>query len=148
MRLFEPEPAAGDILVVDDDPTLAGTLAEILRRHGYGVATAPHGRAAMQHVTRLPVSLVISDIFMPEGDGIELLNFLRARNPAPPLLAMSGAGEGQIVNMLKVAGALGAAHVLSKPFAPAQFLAIVRQLIGPPPGRSASPTDTAAAPRA
>jgi DNA-binding response OmpR family regulator len=135
--MFLPEPSQiPEILLVEDDPSLARSLAAVLTRYGYPVVVAAHGRAAMDVIARRRVALVISDIFMPEGDGLELLNFIRRLTPHPPLVAMSGAGDGRVGNMLKVAGALGAARILAKPFAPSQLLALVRELIGPPPAAS------------
>jgi len=131
--MFLPEPSqTAEILLVEDDPALARALETVLKREGYPVVVAAHGRAAMDVVSQRRVALVISDIFMPEGDGLELLNFLRRLTPHPPLVAMSGAGDGRVGNMLKVAGALGAARILPKPFAPSQLLALVQELIGPP----------------
>jgi len=131
--MFLPEAnQPAEILLVEDDPMLARSLEAVLRRDGYPVVLAASGRAAMDLITKRRVALVISDIFMPEGDGLELLNFLRRLTPHPPLVAMSGAGDGRIGNMLKVAGALGAARILAKPFSPTQLLALVRELIGAP----------------
>ena len=132
-----PEPSLpAEILLVEDDPALARALETVLRRDGYPVVVAANGRVAMDVVTKRRVALVISDIFMPDGDGLELLNFLRRLTPHPPLVAMSGAGDGRVGNMLQVAGALGAARILAKPFSPSQMLALVRELIGPPAAKA------------
>lgn len=125
-------PSVTDILLVDDDESLARTLAELLRRHGYGVALAHRGAEAANYLARHRVALVISDIFMPDSDGIELLDFLRRLTPAPPVLAMSGSSATRVAGMLKVAAALGATRTLAKPFATADLLRLVRELIGPP----------------
>jgi CheY-like chemotaxis protein len=131
--MFLPElDLPAEILLVEDDPALARALEVVLQRDGYQVVHAPHGRAAINIIARHRVVLVISDIFMPGGDGLELLNFLRRITPAPPIVAMSGVADGRLGNMLKVAGALGAARILAKPFAPSQLLGLVRELIGPP----------------
>lgn len=122
---------------MEDDPALSRVLEVVLRRAGYPVVLATNGRAAMDAIARHRVVLVISDIFMPEGDGLELLNFLRLLKPRPPIVAMSGAGVGRLGNMLEMAGALGAARMLPKPFAPSELLALVRELVGPP----AAPTE-------
>jgi CheY-like chemotaxis protein len=130
--MFLPETnLPAEILLVEDDAALARALEAVLRRDGYPVVLATNGRAAMDCITKHRVALVISDIFMPDGDGLELLNFLRRLTPHPPLVAMSGAGDGRVGNMLKVAGALGAARILAKPFSPSQLLTLVRELIGP-----------------
>jgi DNA-binding response OmpR family regulator len=131
--MFLPEPdLPAEILLVEDDPALARSLEVVLQRDGYKVVHAPHGRAAIHVIARHRVVLVISDIFMPGGDGLELLNFLRRITPRPPIMAMSGAGDGRLGNMLKIAGDLGAERILAKPFTPAQLLGLVRELIGPP----------------
>ena len=134
------------ILLVEDDDSLGRSLAELLRRNGYEVNLATTGRAAMDFLSRQQVALIISDIFMPEGDGIELLNFLRRLTPHPPVLAMSGSGALRVNSMLKMAGVLGAARTLSKPFQTVQFLGMVRELIGlpvsPPPAKPIDPLAT------
>jgi len=130
-----PDPAPRtEILLVDDDVPLACAMADLLRRHGYVVALVHHGLAAMQYVTRQRVRLVISDIFMPEADGLELLGLLRRCVPCPPLVAMSGSGTFQFEGMLKTAEMLGAVRSLAKPFEPAQLIQLVQELIGPPAG--------------
>src|SRR5688572_28048639 len=113
--MFLPEPdLPAEVLLVEDDPALSRALEAVLRRDGYSVVLATNGRAAMDVIARHRVVLVISDIFIPEGDGLELLNFLRQLKPRPPIVAMSGAGTGRLGNILEVAGALGAARILPK----------------------------------
>ena len=127
-----PEPRlVPKILLVDDDRQLADGLAEYLQRHGYEVLQAHQGRDAMNLLARQRVARVISDIFMPEGDGIELLSLLRRCTPAPAVVAMSGGGLGQIGGMLRIASVLGATRTLAKPFHPAHLLRLVQELIGP-----------------
>lgn len=132
MPAAESTPPA-QILLVEDDVALSRTLAEYLRRHGYTVELAHQGREAMRLLAKQRVALVISDIFMPDGDGIELLSLLRRCTPTPAVLAMSGAGMGRVEGMLKMASVLGATRTLAKPFNPAQLLRLVHDLIGPPP---------------
>ena len=144
MFLPENEPRT-EVLLVDDDVPLARAMGELLRRYGYTVALVHHGRDAMDFVTRHRVALVISDIFMPEADGLELLGLLRRCVPCPPFVAMSGAGSYRINDMLKTAAMLGAARTLAKPFEPVQLFRLVEELIGPPAGLTgpAVPSDPA-----
>lgn len=123
-------PAA--ILLVDDDALLADTLAEFLRRHGYQTVPFYGGRAAMQHLASHPVALVISDLFMPDCDGIELIESMRRLADPPLLIAMSGSGDIRMQGMLKIAGMLGATRTLPKPFDAMELLSLVGELIGPP----------------
>lgn len=119
------------ILLVDDDDLLAESVAEYLRRHGYSVQRARDGREAMDLLARQRFALVISDIFMPEVDGIELLSMLRRCIPAPAILAMSGSGAVRVEGMLRMAQVLGASRTLSKPFQPTHLIRLVHELIGP-----------------
>ncbi|AOS43349.1 Alkaline phosphatase synthesis transcriptional regulatory protein PhoP [Lacunisphaera limnophila] len=118
------------ILLVEDDAMLARTLVELLQRSDYEVALAKQGREAIERLAREPFALVISDIFMPDSDGLELLDHIRRLPMRPPVLAMSGSSTARIGGMLKVAVALGATRTLSKPFTPAEFLSTVGQLVG------------------
>ncbi|HEX2861128.1 MAG TPA: response regulator [Lacunisphaera sp.] len=127
--------SSGNILLVDDDVPLARGLADFLRRRGYHVIMASGGREAMKLLERHPVSLVVSDIFMPDRDGLELLTHLRRTAPAIPVLAMSGSWCARVEGMLEMAAALGAARTLPKPFAPLELLLLVEDLIGPPAGQ-------------
>jgi FixJ family two-component response regulator len=81
---------------------------------------------------------VISDIFMPEADGLELLGLLRRCVPCPPLVAMSGSGSYRVNGMLKAAKMLGAVRTLAKPFETTQMIRLVQELIGPPASVTAS----------
>ena len=132
--------ARTEILLVDDDVPLGRSMADLLRRQGYSVAFVHHGRAAMDFVARHRVALVISDIFMPEADGLELLGLLRRCVPCPPLVAMSGSGNYRANGMLKAAKMLGAVRTLAKPFETAHLIQLVKELIGPPAG-SAAPSN-------
>ncbi|HWA24277.1 MAG TPA: response regulator [Lacunisphaera sp.] len=129
----EPEPAVRiEILLVDDDVALVRSMADVLRRRGYAVAHVHDGRAAMDFIKRQQVDLVISDVFMPEADGLELLGLLRRCIPCPPLVAMSGSSVYRVNGMLKAAAMLGAVRTLAKPFDSAQLVSLVHELIGAP----------------
>jgi CheY-like chemotaxis protein len=73
--------------------------------------------------------LVITDIFMPEGDGFEMLNELRGREPKVPVIAMSGGGVQDGLDVLAIAGRLGATKVLYKPFARRQLLDAIAEAL-------------------
>lgn len=135
------------ILLVEDDPSLASLLQIVLDRSGYAVTHVAHGRAALEYLHRKQPRLVISDIMMPDGDGIEVLNFVRQSRSHPPLIAMSGAIDSRFGNMLKMAGALGATRMLPKPFLPDELLSLVRELVGPAKSGSA-PAEAVTAPSA
>jgi CheY-like chemotaxis protein len=98
---------------------------------GYGVAQAPNAKVASALLKKQAPDLVITDIFMPEGDGFEMLNELRDREPKIPVIAISGGGMQQGLDVLAIAGRLGAKRVLYKPFARRQLLDAIAEALAP-----------------
>ena len=91
------------ILLIDDNDDARVTVARILEMSGYAVVQAPNAKAASLLLQQQAPDLVITDIFMPDGDGFEMLNELRDREPRIPVIAMSGGG---IILINVVAGAV------------------------------------------
>ena len=103
------------ILVVDDD---ADTRAAIRSSLGsYQVLEAPHGRVALAVIAVTPVDLVITDIFMPEMDGLELIRALKKQTPDMPIIAISGGGRFDLAgSQLSLASRFGAEAMIRKPY--------------------------------
>ena len=116
-----------DILLVDDNEALRDLLATYLRANGYAVQCADNGNDALLWLQRVRARLIITDIFMPGSDGIELILGLRARGRRIPIVTMSGDGVLDSELFLKMAGQFGARRTLAKPFALEVMLAVVRQ---------------------
>ncbi len=104
------------ILLVDDEEPLRSNLSRYLTGLGYEVLTAANGRDALDIVEESEIDLLITDINMPEMDGIEVLRALRAKGTMVPVIAMSGGGVFDKRLLLGSAGALGATGRLDKPF--------------------------------
>ena len=81
------------IVIIDDHPEHLDYLAMLLRRAGYGVAAFDKAQAALDHVAHAPVDLVITDVFMPDIDGIEVLMSLRRSFPDLPVSFFVARGE-------------------------------------------------------
>jgi DNA-binding response OmpR family regulator len=124
------EKMASCILIIDDDATWRGILARALREAGYKVFEAEDGRVGLELWQEYQPMLVITDVFMPEQDGLEILRVLRDDAHKPKILAMSGSLTEGLVDFLSVASKLGADKVLRKPFAAGALLSAVRALIG------------------
>ncbi|MBI1788995.1 MAG: response regulator [Acidobacteria bacterium] len=107
------------ILVVDDDPQVLSLMADILSDAGYRVLEARDGRHAMAAIRKGPVDVMVTDLIMPEQEGVETITQLKKEYPGIRIVAISGAAEGAY---LKLAELLGAHAVLRKPFAPGQLL--------------------------
>ena len=91
------------ILVVDDEDDLCASLQERLTMEGYKVWTAPDGRKGLQLYKDHPVDLVITDVLMPELDGLEVVRTLRRLGTALPIIAMSGGGNCDLDFLIEAA---------------------------------------------
>jgi CheY-like chemotaxis protein len=120
------------ILVIDDDADVLRSVRRVLEVHGHTVREAADGGTALRHFAGDPTDLVLTDIFMPQMDGIELIMRVKATFPEARVIAMSGGGALPSENVLGAASMLGAEDVLAKPFTPDELVeAVERALAGP-----------------
>ncbi len=123
------------ILVVDDDDAVRRLLRTMLESAGYEVREAPNGKVAMREFDREPADLLITDIFMPEQEGMETIGALRRTHPSLGIIAISGmAGD----YYLKMAELLGARATLLKPLRMDTLLEAVRTALEPSPAHPAN----------
>ncbi|MFZ1748482.1 MAG: response regulator [Nitrospirales bacterium] len=123
------------ILLLDDDPELCSTLRDRLAMEGYDVQTASDGRLGLRLYHESPVDLVITDVLMPEMDGLEVIREL-AGTPSPPLMiAMSGGGSRDL-EFLVEAAEFGATRTLPKPFLLDDLVSLVKELLSTLPHAS------------
>lgn len=120
------------ILIVDDNRGLRRALGESLRHAGHHVRLAENGVDALAQYNSEPFDLVITDIYMPEMDGIELLIRIQHESPGVRVLVMSGGGYIARHKMLDDARHLGAVETIAKPFQPEEFLDAVERALDPP----------------
>ena len=114
------------ILVIDDDQSIREVLRKVLERAGHTVSEAADGKAALRSFAGDPTDVVITDIYMPEMDGIEFLIRVREAFPEARIIAMSGGGFLDQESVLDAASKLGAVGVLEKPFSPEECLEVVQ----------------------
>lgn len=129
------------ILVVDDDPLSARMMESALRMGGFDVVLAPNGATAVAllDAEAAPVHLVITDIFMPEMDGLELIRTIRARRPTIPVIAVSAGSSRCWIDFLPIARSLGADEILPKPLSPPLLLASVERVLERLPACASAP---------
>jgi len=129
-RREDSGPAKLDILIVDDERTIADTLAVILSRSGFSVRTAYDGKAAFEIAKQDPPTLVISDVVMPEMTGVELAIALKNKIPECQVLLFSG--QAATADLLDRARAEGHDFaIVSKPIHPKDLLRRVSEFLQP-----------------
>lgn len=116
------------ILIVDDNENFLDLLKEFLSKNGYVVACSVNGEEAQNKFIEFKPDLVVTDIVMPDVDGIELLIGLRNINPNIRVIVMSGGNRGHADTYLHMADALGANAILNKPFKLSDLLVEVKKL--------------------
>ena len=116
------------IIVIDDEPGIRGLLRNVLEAAGHVVSDYADGRGAIEQIGRASPDLLITDIFMPEAEGLETIRRVRALQPEVPIIAISGVlSYGH--DYLHIASQFGAAATLEKPFNAAELLAAVERLV-------------------
>jgi CheY-like chemotaxis protein len=118
------------ILLVDDDESFRPMLHETLERFGYEVVVAVNGLEALDRYRERPADLVLTDVIMPDKEGLETIRDIRREWPDAKIIAMSGGGRTTPENYLKMAQNLGAGEVLTKPFSNRDLLEAIQRVLG------------------
>lgn len=117
------------ILIIDDEDQARRMLCQVLDRAGYDVIEARDGVEGLQRFREAPTDLVITDILMPEKEGLETIMDFQREFPETKIIAMSGGGRTGNLNFLEVARRLGAQRTLQKPFGLQEMLKVVHELL-------------------
>ena len=118
------------ILLVDDEADLVATYERLLRRRGYRIVSAGSCRAGLSIIEREPLALVITDLRLPDGDGIEIVRAARRAVNATPSLVVTGFTSDASRTVALAAGASG---YLAKPFGASAFTSLVGGILGTAP---------------
>lgn len=118
------------ILLIDDDPTVQNVFGQFLRGAGYEVETADNGKKGMMMMEADRPDLIITDIMMPEMDGLEILLKIRKMHDNMPVIAISGGMRALPINFLHQARVFGARQVFEKPVPLGVLGSAVKELIG------------------
>jgi two-component system response regulator AtoC len=120
------------IVLVEDQPDQRQALKMALQMEGYAVRVARNGHEALALMAERPSRVVITDIFMPDMDGLELIAQIREQFPETKIISVSGGARHSQVDYLESSRLLGVHAALQKPFEVKDLLALVRELIGRP----------------
>jgi CheY-like chemotaxis protein len=114
------------IIVIDDEAPIRAMLEKLLTPAGHKVVLAADGVDGVNQLRAAPADLIITDMFMPNQEGLDLIIQLRKEFPKTPIIAMSGKPAGG--TLLDIAQRLGAVTILQKPFNAEQFLEAVGKI--------------------
>ncbi len=117
------------VLVVDDEEQMRSMLRQVLESAGYEVMEAPDGNVALWIFKEKPADLIITDIIMPEKEGLETIIELKQDFPDVKIIAISGGGHGNKGQYLDMAKKMGADNTLAKPFEKEELLKTVHNLL-------------------
>ena len=117
------------ILIIDDEPQIRSMLKLMLEREGYEIVEASDGVAGIKIYRQNPADLIITDLIMPNKDGIGMIIDLKKEFPDVKIIAMSGGGLNKPDGYLKGAKKLGAACTLTKPIDREEMLKAVREIL-------------------
>ena len=117
------------ILVIDDDPQVCLLIQEILEYAGHVVVTARSGTEGFYRFCQDPAQLVITDILMPGGEGLETIRDLRQEAPSTKIIAISAGLQWGGVDVLDLARKLGAVRIIQKPFDIQALVGTVREVL-------------------
>ena len=118
------------ILIIDDEEQVRLYLRSILEPEGHEVVEAPDGKVGLQLYREEPVDLIITDVFMPEKEGLETIRELRREYPEVKIIAISGGGRTGNLDFLPLAKTFGALRTLAKPFDRQEMLDAVQEVLG------------------
>ena len=104
------------VLLIDDEEMVRKIVRKMLERSGHEVTVAENGRLGLEQLKTGTFDLVITDIIMPEMEGVETLMMVREQHPDVKVIAMSGGGRTGNIDFLSTAEKLGASAILRKPF--------------------------------
>jgi chemotaxis family two-component system response regulator PixH len=118
----------GKVLIIDDDPALLRLMSMAFQQAGYSTVAADNGRKGIRMASAYRPDLVVTDIVMPDIEGIGAIRAIKGAKRPPKVIAISGAGRGRGMD-LSWAKHLGADEVLAKPFRMSELLKMSQSVI-------------------
>ncbi|MET0649619.1 MAG: response regulator [Pyrinomonadaceae bacterium] len=121
--------ARGRVLIVEDEPSVADALRVILEDEGFAVAVAANGRDGLAEASRVRFGVTVTDLRLPDMDGLEVLDALRESGLGGAAILITSHGSPEIFARARE---LGAVSVIAKPFLPSEILQLIAAALGRP----------------
>ena len=121
------------ILIIDDEDLFRSMLKDMLEQEGYTIIEATNGNEGIARFDQVRPDLVITDIVMPDTEGMSTIRQIRQKDHRVPIIAISGGGYLGSSDYLVAAEALGAVRSFSKPFDRTEFFSAVHEVLNPDP---------------
>ncbi|WP_022728118.1 response regulator [Fodinicurvata sediminis] len=117
------------VLLIDDEKTILEAMGYSLSKAGYTVFSAANGKEGLAFLDSQPVDAVVTDIIMPEKEGLETIIEIRRKWPDLPIVAISGGGRTRQLHFLEMSRDFGANEIMQKPFKPSQLIESLNRLL-------------------
>jgi CheY-like chemotaxis protein len=117
------------VLIIDDHRPFLEMMSQVIRREGYDVMEAMDGVEGLRLCRKQPPDVVVTDILMPEKDGLEAIREFKRDYPSVKIIAISGGGSNVQIDYLPLAKKMGADSVLRKPIEPADMIDALREVL-------------------
>ena len=121
---------ASKVLFIDDDTMVRQTVTEGLRANGFTVVSAANGAQGLEKFSRAKPDIVITDIIMPDTNGLNAIQAIRKKDQKIPIIAVSGGGRTHNMEFLGIAKQLGATSTMAKPFRITMLIKEIETLLG------------------
>jgi YesN/AraC family two-component response regulator len=121
------------ILIIDDEPSIQKMLKRLLEKNEYDVIQAANGNEGIKKFKEYTPDLIITDLIMPEKEGLETIRELKKINPDVKVIAISGGGLNDPKMYLDLAAKFGAVKIFSKPVDNDRLLSAIKEVITPEP---------------
>ncbi|MDD9900552.1 MAG: response regulator [Alphaproteobacteria bacterium] len=126
MSISENKPT---VLIIDDDELIRLSVTNVLKKNGLTALQAENGHVGVEIFKRDNPAIVITDMLMPDKEGLETISEIRALSPKAKIIAISGGGNTQNMSFLQLAQKIGADKIISKPLKPSDLMAAIKDLL-------------------
>lgn len=117
------------VLLIDDERSILDAMEHSLTKAGYTVFSAANGEEGLTFLDSQAVDAVVTDIIMPEKEGLETIIEIRRKWPNLPIVAISGGGRTRQLHFLELSRDFGANEIMQKPFKPSQLIVSLNRLL-------------------